>query len=119
MAGSVWAGYWPPSWPPQVGHLHTVQVATKLVIDVPANSKTPISHQSIQLINSRLFPLAGLCSQINKYLSPFLEGQCTEPLDELTERMAERHNVTFKAISTIGFAGAEGLGAEHMLVHLI
>ena len=87
MAGSVWAGYWPPSWPPQVGHLHTVQVATKLVIDVPANSKTPISHQSIQLINSRLFPLAGLCSQINKYWSPFLEGQCTEPLDELTERM--------------------------------
>ena len=119
MAGSVWAGYWPPSWPPQVGHLHTVQVATKLVIDVPTNSKTPISHQSIQLINSRLFPLAGLCSQINKYLSPFLEGQCTEPLDELTEIMAERHNFTFKAISTIGFAGAEGLGAEHMLVHLI
>ena len=104
-----------PTWPPA----RSAQLATKLVIDVPANSKTPISHQSIQLINSRLFPLAGLCSQINKYLSPFLEGQCTEPLDELTERMAERHNFTFKAISTIGFAGAEGLDAEHMLVRLI
>ena len=55
-------GHWfRPSWPPARapgGTRGNFQLrGSKLVIDVPHNSKTPISRQSIHLINSRLFQM--------------------------------------------------------------
>ena len=120
MAGSVWAGYWPPSWPPQVGHLHTVQVATKLVIDVPANSKTPISHQSIQLINSRLFPLAGLTNQ--QTFVAFSGGSMyivQSHWMNWQKEWQEGDNFTLKQFQLLVLQALKGLDAEHMLVRLI
>ena len=69
-------GHWfRPSWPPARapgGTRGNFQLGgSKLVIDVPHNSKTPISRQSIHLINSRLFQMTTFKFRFSK-----LKNQC-------------------------------------------
>ena len=69
-------GHWfRPSWPPARapgGTGGNFQLGgSKLVIDVPHNSKTPISRQSIHLINSRLFQMTTFKFRFSK-----LKNQC-------------------------------------------